>query len=129
MNASAHTQIINSLKCNAKNRVITEKQATSAPVCGRCKALLIADAHPVIVTDRNFSEQVEISSFPVLLDFWTAWYEPCRAVAPIIDQLANELIGKVRVGKIDFDKNQPTAARFRVQSIPTLLILEGGQED
>lgn len=128
MKASANTQIINCPNCGAKNRVAAEKQAAGTPVCGRCKTSLIADALPAIVTDRNFSEQVESSPFPVLLDFWAAWCGPCRAVAPVIDQLAKELSGKVRVGKLDVDKNQMTAARFRVQSIPTLLVLKGGQE-
>jgi thioredoxin 2 len=118
MSASANTQIINCPKCGAKNRVLAEKQTIRTPVCGRCKTLLIADAHPVIVNDHNFTAQVESSPFPVLLDFWAAWCGPCRVVAPVIDQLAKELSGKVRVGKLDVDKNQITAARFRVQSIP-----------
>lgn len=128
MNASAHPQIISCLNCGAQNRVVAEKQSASVPVCGRCKTPLVADAYPVIVTDRNFSEEVENSPFPVLLDFWAPWCGPCRTVAPMIDQLANELRGKIRVGKLDVDKNQMTAARFRVQSIPTLLILKGGRE-
>jgi thioredoxin 2 len=128
MNASANTQIINCLKCGAKNRVAAEKQVSRAAICGRCKTLLISDAHPVIITDGNFSDEVENSPFPVLLDFWAAWCGPCRVVAPVIDQLAKELSGKVRVGKLDVDNNQMTASRFRVQSIPTLLILKNGQE-
>ena len=128
MNSSTNTQIINCLNCGAKNRLRAEKQISSSPVCGRCKTQLIANDHPIIVTDRNFVQEVESSTLPVLLDFWAAWCGPCRLIAPLIDQLAKELSGKVRVGKLDVDQNQLTAARYRVQSIPTLLILKDGQE-
>jgi thioredoxin len=128
MNTSANTQIINCLNCGAKNRIHAEKQIISSPVCGRCKTQLIANDHPIIVTDLNFLQEVENSTLPVLLDFWAVWCAPCRLIAPLIDQLAKELSGKVRVGKLDVDQNQLTAARYRVQSIPTLLILKDGQE-
>jgi thioredoxin len=83
---------------------------------------------PLIVTDANFAGIVEGSSLPVLLDMWAAWCGPCRMIAPTIEQLAGELAGRVLVGKLDVDANQRTAARFRVQSIPTLLILKDGRE-
>ena len=99
------------------------------PVCGKCKAELPAPAmDPVTVTDANFSQVVESSSVPVLLDLWAAWCGPCRMVAPTIEMLARELAGKVLVGKLDVDANQRTAARFGVQGIPTLLILKDGRE-
>ncbi len=126
MNPTADTQIIRCPKCGAQNRVVPGGKG--APVCGRCKTLLAAQAHPVIITDRNFAEEVERSPLPVLIDFWAAWCGPCRMVAPVIDQLAKELSGKIRVGKLDVDANQMTAARFRVQSIPTLLVLKDGRE-
>ena len=128
MSATANARIINCPKCGAKNRVLAEKQAMSEPVCGRCKTPLTAEAHPVIITDQNFAEAVERSPFPVLLDFWAPWCGPCRMIAPVIDRLAKELAGKVRVGKLNVDENQRTAARFRVQSIPTLLVLKDGRE-
>jgi thioredoxin len=83
---------------------------------------------PVIVTDANFAAEVEKSPLPVLLDFWAAWCGPCRMIAPVIEQLATELAGKVRVGKLDVDKNPMTASRFQARSIPTLLILKDGRE-
>ena len=125
---TGNAQIVQCAKCRAKNRISAEKQSGREPVCGRCKTPLIFDAHPMIVTDRNFAEEVEKSKLPVLIDFWAAWCGPCRMIAPVIEQLARELRGKVRVAKLDVDANQMTAARFRVQSIPTLLVINEGRE-
>ena len=83
---------------------------------------------PVVVTDANFSQVVEKSPVPVLLDLWAAWCGPCRMIAPTIEMLARELAGKALVGKLDVDANQRTAAKFGVQGIPTLLILKEGRE-
>lgn len=124
--ASNAQQIIRCPNCGANNRVLTQKGRE--PICGRCKTPLSAEAHPVIVTDQNFAEVVGKSPLPVLLDFWAAWCGPCRIIAPVIDALAKELSEKARVGKLNVDENQMTAARFSVQSIPTLLILKDGQE-
>ena len=126
MNTSADAQIIRCPKCGAKNRV--NPAADAQPVCGRCKTPLTAEVQPVTITDRNFAEEVEKSPLLVLLDLWAAWCGPCRIIAPTVEQLAKEFSGKVRVGKLDVDANQMTAARFNVQSIPTLLILKNGRE-
>src|SRR6476620_8474862 len=80
------------------------------------------------ITKDNFQSEVLDSSLPVLLDLWAAWCGPCRMVAPVIEQLASELSDSVLVGKLDVDANPQTAARFGVQSIPTLLILKDGRE-
>jgi thioredoxin len=125
---TGNAKIIECPKCGAKNRVDSEKQTGRESICGRCKTVLVEAFHPLIVTDRNFAEEVEKSPLPVLLDFWAAWCGPCRTIAPVIEQLAKELSGKARVGKLDVDQNQTTAARFRVQSIPTLLVIKGGRE-
>ena len=126
MNTAA-TQLVKCSNCGAMNRVKTDKQ-NQAPVCGKCKTPLHAEARPLTITDANFSSEVENSPLPVLLDLWAAWCGPCRMIAPIIEQLAKELSGRVRVGKLDVDQNKMTAARFGVQSIPTLLILKDGKE-
>ena len=97
-------------------------------LCGKCRSPLAVEVSPLIVTDQNFAAEVEKSLLPVLIDFWAAWCGPCRMVAPVIEQLAKELSGKVRVGKLDVDANQVTAGRFRVQSIPSLLIFQNGKE-
>ena len=98
------------------------------PVCGRCKSQLLSAAHPVIVTDANFAEEVERSPLPVLLDMWAPWCGPCRMIAPIIEQLATELAGRVKVAKLNTDENPMTQSRFGVRSIPTLLVLKDGRE-
>ena len=85
-------------------------------------------AGPVYVTDATFAEEVERSPVPVLLDLWADWCGPCHMLAPTIDQLSKELAGRVKVAKLDIDANQQTATRFRVQSIPTLLVVNGGKE-
>ncbi|MGI8811459.1 MAG: thioredoxin [Pyrinomonadaceae bacterium] len=128
MGGTAPTQVIKCQKCGTANRVRTTK-ASMQPVCGDCKAPLPSPGPaPVVVTDANFAKTVEGSRLPVLLDMWAAWCGPCRIVAPTIEALAKELAGKILVGKLDVDANQLTAARFRVQSIPTLLILKNGNE-
>ena len=128
MNQSAASQIIKCPQCGANNRVLTgasDKQA----VCGRCKnPLPNYSSEPVKITDANFSRIVENSTVPVLLDLWAAWCGPCHQIAPVIDQIAKELAGKVLVGKLNVDENQRTAANFHVQGIPTLLILQNGRE-
>jgi len=124
MSTTARIQIVACPTCGTKNRVDPTRQA----VCGKCKSPLAVEVSPLIVTDQNFAAEVEKSLLPVLIDFWAAWCGPCRMVAPVIEQLAKELSGKVRVGKLDVDANQVTAGRFRVQSIPSLLIFQNGKE-
>jgi thioredoxin 2 len=115
--------------CGAKNRVVLDAALERQPVCGKCKQTLPAPSRePVIITDANFSATVASSHLPVLLDMWAAWCGPCRMIAPTIEILAGELAGKVLVGKLDVDANRQTAARFSVQSIPTLLIIKDGKE-
>lgn len=80
----------------------------------------------VVITADNFEEEVMKSEIPVLLDFWAAWCGPCRMVAPIVAEIAEEYDGKVKVGKVDVDEEPALAASFRVASIPTLAVVKNG---
>jgi thioredoxin 2 len=129
MNSSTASQIISCPNCGANNRVAVKQQTDKQPVCGRCNHLLPnVLTQPVIVTDANFNRIVEKSALPILLDLWAAWCGPCRQIAPLIEQFAKEFAGKALVGKLNVDENRKTAARFNVQGIPTLLILQNGLE-
>ena len=97
-------------------------------MCGRCKTPLLGASRPVTVTDATFSTEVERAPVPVLLDLWAPWCGPCRMVAPVLEELAKEMAGRVRVAKLNVDENPVTATRFQVRSIPTLLVLKGGRE-
>ena len=81
----------------------------------------------VKVTDASFEADVPKASQPVLLDFWAEWCGPCKAIAPTLDALAQELQGKVVVAKINIDENPATPNRYRVQGIPTLMLFKNGQ--
>lgn len=78
-------------------------------------------------TDANFDAEVLKSDKPVLVDFWAEWCQPCRALAPTIDQLAEDFSGKVKVGKVDTDGNISTGAKYGIQAIPTVIVFKGGQ--
>ena len=82
---------------------------------------------PMVVTDETFSEQVLKSETPILVDFWAIWCGPCRMVAPVVDEIAREHEGQLKVMKLDVDDNQNTAMTYGVMSIPTLILFKNGQ--
>jgi thioredoxin 1 len=82
---------------------------------------------PMEVTDTNFQNEVLKSDKPVLLDFWAEWCGPCKMIAPVVEEIAKEYDGKLKVGKVDVDSNQQTSMEYGVRSIPTLLIFKGGK--
>jgi thioredoxin 1 len=82
---------------------------------------------PVELTIENFDQEVLKSASPVLVDFWAVWCGPCKMIAPIVDELATELDGKLKVGKVDVDNHQQIAMQFGIRSIPTLLVFKGGK--
>ena len=82
---------------------------------------------PITFTDDNFASEVLQSDKPVLVDFWAVWCGPCKMIAPFVEELAGELDGKAKVGKLDVDNNQESAIKYGVRSIPTVLIFKGGK--
>jgi thioredoxin 1 len=79
------------------------------------------------VTDENFKDQVLDSEVPVLVDFWAPWCGPCRMVAPVVDEIAEQYDGQVKVVKVNTDENPNTATQYGIRSIPTLILFKGGQ--
>jgi thioredoxin 1 len=82
---------------------------------------------PVEVSDTNFQEEVISSDKPVLVDFWAIWCGPCKMIAPLVEELAKEYDGRLKVAKVDVDANPKTAIQYGIRSIPTLMIFKGGQ--
>jgi len=116
-------------RCGAQNRVPVSRTA-DRPRCGRCHTDLPVgaptEARPVTVTEQSFRAEVEQSTVPVLVDFWAPWCGPCRAVAPMLEKLAGERAGRLKIAKVNVDENPALSARFSVSAIPTLALFRGG---
>jgi thioredoxin 2 len=113
-------------QCKAKNRV-TRERLGEGPTCSRCHAALVPET-PVAVSDAEWATEVDASPMPVLVDFWAPWCGPCRTMAPVLDQLAAETKGRLKVTKLNVDENPRMAAAFQVQAIPTLILFDRGQK-
>ncbi|RLB41230.1 MAG: thioredoxin [Deltaproteobacteria bacterium] len=81
----------------------------------------------VKVTDENFEEEILKSDMPALVDFWAEWCGPCKMVSPIVEELAKEYDGKVKVGEMNVDENRQTPAKYGIRAIPTLILFKGGE--
>ena len=82
---------------------------------------------PVELTEESFEQEVLKAAIPVLVDFWAAWCGPCKMIAPIVEELATEYEGKLKIGKVDVDNHQKIAMQYGIRSIPTLLIFKSGK--
>ena len=115
--------------CGSSNRIDPgQLRRGLEPVCGRCRVPLPVSATPMDVTDGTFDDQVLGSPLPVLLDVWAPWCLPCRGMGPVLDGIASSFAGRVRVAKLNLDKNPETAVRLRIQGIPTLIVFKEGRE-
>jgi thioredoxin 2 len=117
-----NTSIVTCPNCQHRNRVPAAAQGT--PRCGNCHKPLpwIVDAG-----DNEFAEVVEQSTIPVLVDLWAPWCGPCRMVSPVLEQLATEMAGEVKLVKVNADEAPRLSQRFEVRSIPTLMVFRNGQ--
>lgn len=108
--------------CSTKNRV--PAAVDGAPRCGRCQHPL---AWVVDTSDADFVAVADRSTIPVLVDVWAPWCGPCRMVSPVLEQLAAELAGRLKLVKVDADQSPEVSRRFEVQAIPTLVLMHHGQ--
>jgi thioredoxin 2 len=109
--------------CGTKNRV--RAVASGVPHCAKCGAAL---PWLVEITTADFAPGVEQSPLPVLADFWAPWCGPCRVVAPVVERMASDLAGRLKVAKINTDEQPQLQERFGVRGIPTLILFAGGRE-
>ena len=111
--------------CGGVNRVAAER-ADDRPVCGRCKAALDLSAKPVDVTDDELERLLRSAPVPVLVDFHATWCGPCRAVAPLVADVARAHAGRAIVVKVDIDKNRRAADQVGVSGVPTFAVFKDG---
>jgi thioredoxin 2 len=113
--------VIDCPHCSAKNRLKTAL-SDQVPICGKCKNPL-----PWLIntTDISFRKELE-TTMPVLVDFWAQWCAPCRMTAPILEELAREKAGQIKIVKINVDENPTTAGQYNVRSIPTMILFRDG---
>ena len=113
-------------RCHKTNRVPTARREEE-PRCGACKSPLFG-LGPIALDDSTFAKHAERSDIPLLVDFWAAWCGPCRLMAPAFERAAADWEGRVRFAKVDTDASPGVSKRFRIQSIPTMILFEGSRE-
>ena len=127
MRMSEDTRILRCIGCGTKNRV-SVKRLDQGPVCGKCKASIDISILSRVsnVSDQTFEKEVLRYQGPILLDCWAPWCGPCQSVGPILDELAKEYAGRIKIAKLNVDDNPSTASRYTIQSIPTMMLFNKG---
>ena len=120
--SDVRSSIVTCSNCQTKNRV--PAASTGHPRCGKCKSPLpwVVDAG-----DSDFDEIADQATLPVLVDVWAPWCGPCRMVTPVLEQLASEMAGQIKLVKVNADEAPRLSQRFEAQAIPTLLVMKNGQ--
>ncbi len=120
--------IIQCSNCGTKNR-IPKNRLNEKPICGKCGIPLSMKVYdrPVDINDKSFNEEVLSDACPVLVDCWAPWCGPCKMVAPVLDQIAEEYAGRLKIAKLNVDENPVTASKYSVKNIPTMLLFKGGK--
>ncbi|MBB3167492.1 thioredoxin TrxC [Simiduia aestuariiviva] len=113
-------------KCNATNRIPTDR-LKDGPKCGKCKAALFI-GKPINLSAANVAAVLNHNEIPVLVDCWADWCGPCKQFAPTFEQAARDLEPKLRLAKLDTERNQQIAGRWQIRSIPTLILFKKGKE-
>jgi len=115
-------------KCGTKNRIPLSRIEES-PKCGKCGTPLSAEivSKPVDVVDNTFDKIVLDSALPVLVDCWAPWCGPCRAVGPVLDELAVKYKGRLKIAKVNVDENSGIGTRYSISSIPTMFLVKNGK--
>jgi thioredoxin 2 len=112
--------------CQAANR-LPESRMHDRPNCGACHQPLFS-GQPISLTDENFQRHIDATDIPVLVDFWAPWCGPCKAMAPVLELAAHEMEPHMRIAKVNSDENPKTSVRYRICSIPTLILFKNGNE-
>ncbi len=112
--------------CGTLNKVDL-RRAADRPKCGECSKPMLLD-RPIKVAEEDFDRTVLQSEAPVLVDFYADWCAPCRMVAPFVDEIAHDQVGRMLVAKVDTDRAQSVAMKYGIRSIPTLIVFRGGEE-
>jgi len=112
--------------CGKWNRIRADK-AADGPKCGACGTPMAVD-HPVLLDDESFDRVITETEVPVLVDFYADWCGPCKMMAPSVETLARETVGRALVAKLDTEQAQRTAARFQIRGIPTSIVFNSGRE-
>ena len=112
--------------CSTLNRIDVAR-VRDRPKCGTCSRPLVLD-RPVRVTDNDLERVVKDAAIPVLVDFYADWCGPCKAMAPVLDDVAHRYAGRILVGKLDTDRNPTMAVRFAIRGIPTMILFREGRE-
>ena len=110
--------------CNTWNRIDASK-IPDGPKCGKCAKPILLE-RPVTLNDETFARTISESDVPVAVDFYADWCGPCKSIAPILDEVAKEYEGRLKIAKINVDENQQTPAKFGIRGIPTLMLFKNG---